>query len=166
MHGPKRNRINAKSLGRLLKMKEHNMVRQLLIVLGMLSFVVGCGEKQQAPPVKNPPPASPESPPRSLEKKSVASNQPILKVSVLRDGSILVDGKASTLASLRPALKKLAEQKGIVYYYREAAQADPPPVAMEVLQAVIDESLPISLCTRPDFSDSVGQEGTFSPGKK
>jgi hypothetical protein len=134
--------------------------RRLLGIAVILPFLVGCGENRSAPR-----PNSPRSSasPSSATESPVNAKSPVLKVAVMRDGKILVNGEASSLSSLRAAIKKLAEEKGMVLYYREAAQEEPPPVAMVVLQAVIDSRLPISLCTRPDFSDSVGPDGKAVP---
>lgn len=86
-------------------------------------------------------------------------NSPILKVAVLADGRITVDGLAATIESLRVSLKRLAEQKGVVWYYRESSQAEPPPQAMQVMQAVVENRLPLRLSSRPDYSDAIGMDG-------
>lgn len=86
--------------------------------------------------------------------------EPVAKVSVLSSGKILLDGKSTTLAALDAALSELAKSKGVVWYYRQAAQAaEPPAVSMQVIQLVIKHRLPISMSTKPDFSDAVGPDG-------
>jgi hypothetical protein len=90
---------------------------------------------------------------------SVSHNAPVLKVAVMADGSITVDGSPATIDSLRVSLKRLAEQKGIVWYYRQAGEAKAPPESAEVIQAVIENRLPIRLSSRPDFSDAIGPDG-------
>ena len=90
---------------------------------------------------------------------SVSPNAPILKIAVMADGRITVDGSPATIDSLRVSLKRLAEQKGIVWYYREAGEAKAPPESAEVIQAVIENRLPIRLSSRPDFSDAIGPDG-------
>lgn len=86
-------------------------------------------------------------------------NAPTLKIAVMADGRIIVDGNPATMDSLRLSLKGLAEQKGVVWYYREAGQTQAPPEAAEVIQAVVDNHLPVKLSSRPDYSDFVGQDG-------
>jgi hypothetical protein len=86
-------------------------------------------------------------------------NAPILKIAVMADGRIMVDGPPSTVESLRMSLKKLGDDKGVVWYYREAAQAAPPPQSAEVMQAVIENRLPIRMSSRPDYSDAIGMDG-------
>ena len=85
--------------------------------------------------------------------------QPILKVAVMADGRITVNGAPATMESLRESLRKLSDQRGVVWYYREAATSQPPPVATEVIQAVIDLRLPIRLSSRSDYSDAIGMDG-------
>ena len=90
---------------------------------------------------------------------SVSPNAPTLKISVMADGRMTVDGSPATIESVRVSLKRLAEKKGVVWYYREAGQAKAPPESSEVIQAVIENRLPIRLSSRPDFSDAIGPDG-------
>ena len=90
---------------------------------------------------------------------SMNPNAPILKIAVMADGRIMVDGSPATMESLRTSLKQLAEQKGVVWYYRETGEAAPPPQSAEVIQAVIENRLPIRLSSRPDYSDAIGMDG-------
>ena len=90
---------------------------------------------------------------------SMNPNPPILKIAVMTDGSITVDGSPATMESLRASLKQLAEHKGVVWYYREAGQSAGPPQAAEVVQAVILNRLPIRVSSRPDYSDASGMDG-------
>jgi hypothetical protein len=89
----------------------------------------------------------------------VNPSTPILKIAVRADGRIIVDDSPATVDSLRVSLKRLAEKKGVVWYYREAAQAAAPPEATEVIQSVIENRLPIRMSSRPDFSDAIGPDG-------
>lgn len=98
--------------------------------------------------------------PQSTSESTVKSAAPVLKVAVYADGRVTADGLATTIESLRESLKRLAERKGEVWYYREAGQAEPPPQAMLVMQAVVDARLPIRLSTKPDYSDSIGPDGS------
>ena len=89
----------------------------------------------------------------------VAPGAPILKVSVFADGRITADGAATTVDSLRQSLKRLAERKGAVWYYREAGQGEPPPQAMQIMQAIVANRLPVRLSSRPDYTDAIGLDG-------
>ena len=89
----------------------------------------------------------------------VNPNAPVLKIAVMADGRITVDGSPATIDSVRVSLKRLAEKKGVVWYYREGGQDKGPPESTEVIQSVIENRLPIRLSSRPDFSDAIGQNG-------
>src|SRR5690242_18659710 len=78
-----------------------------------------------------------------------------LKVSVLADGGLLLDGQQVTLAELERAMDEASKEGGAVWYYREGGQGEPPAVAMQVLEIVTRKKLPIRLSAKPDFSDSV-----------
>ena len=82
-------------------------------------------------------------------------DRPILKIAVFMDGRFTVDGAPSSIKELSESLRKLGERKGVVWYYREAGQREPPPIALEVLKQVVDARLPIRLSSKPDYSDSV-----------
>jgi TonB family protein len=94
-----------------------------------------------------------------LNSMNALPTTPILKIAILADGRIMVDGSPATIDSLRLSLKRLAQQKGKVYYYREASQNKAPPEATEVIQAVIENRLPVRLSSGPDFSDAIGPDG-------
>lgn len=88
---------------------------------------------------------------------SVSPDAPKLKIAITTDGRITVGGAPAAIDSLRVMLKRLAERNGVVWYYREAGQA--PPECVEIMQAVIENRLPIRLSSRPDFSDAIGPDG-------
>jgi biopolymer transport protein ExbD len=87
----------------------------------------------------------------------------VLKIAITANGQISADGRPTTLDALIPVLRELAKNKGGVWYYREAPQADPHPNAMKVLSAIVDENLPIRLSTKPDYSDTVDDKGRSVP---
>jgi len=120
--------------------------RHHITIAGLLSFLFcGCGKQPAA-----------QSP--------VAPEAPVLKVAVFADGRLTVDGSASTVPALRESLRSLGEKHGVVWYYREAGQQEPPPIATEVMKAVVEARLPIRLSSRLDYSDSVGAERALPPG--
>ena len=77
-----------------------------------------------------------------------------LKVSVLADGGLLLDGNTVTFAALSDAMRA-APQDAVVWYYRENAAADGPPIALEVMKLIADRRLPVRLSSKPDFSDAI-----------
>lgn len=86
-------------------------------------------------------------------------NPPILKIAVMADGRITVDGSPATIDSVRMSLQQLSKQKGVVWYYREAGQTEPLRQSAEVIQAVMQNRLRIRLSSRPDYSDSIASDG-------
>jgi uncharacterized protein YegJ (DUF2314 family) len=109
--------------------------------LGLLPFLLGGCSKESTPP-------SNQSP-----------DMPILKVALFADGRLTVDGAAATIESLQASLHTLSEKHGGVCYYREADPNGPPPIAMDVMKAIVEAGLPMRLSSRPDYSDSIGIEG-------
>jgi len=85
----------------------------------------------------------------------VNKNAPVLKIAVFSDGRLTVDGAPASIQSLRKSLQKIADEHGVVWYYREAAQKAPPPIATEVINRVIEARVPIRLSAKPDYSDAV-----------
>jgi hypothetical protein len=90
---------------------------------------------------------------------AVSPNATILKIAVMADGRMTMDGSPTTIDSLRMSLKRLADQKGAVWYYREAGQGAAPPESVEIMEAVVENHLPIRLSSRPDYSDAIGSDG-------
>ena len=86
-------------------------------------------------------------------------NGPIVKIAVTADGKITVDGAPATIESVRSRLKQLAEEKGVVWYYREGAQGPAPAEATAVIQTVIENRLPVRMSSRADYSDAIGADG-------
>ncbi len=62
-------------------------------------------------------------------------------------------------------IRELAKNKGEVWYYRQAPEADPHPNAMKVLKAIMDQNLPVRLSTKPDYSDSLDDKDKSVPRK-
>jgi hypothetical protein len=93
---------------------------------------------------------------------AMSSSGPVVKIAVFADGRLTVDGSAATVESLRASLKHTTETHGTVWYYREGGQQEPPPVAMQVMQAIVEARLPVRLSSRPDYSDAIGPDGGSS----
>jgi hypothetical protein len=89
---------------------------------------------------------------------------PVVKIAVT-SRSLTLDGAPVTLEQLKLKLAEHRKRSGVVWYYREASTSDgdPPPQALEVIQLIIDNKLPVSLATRPDFSDVEDEEKTPRP---
>ena len=93
----------------------------------------------------------------------IADSRKVLKVAITVGGQITADGHPTTLDALIPMLRELAKNKGEVWYYREAPEADPHPNAMKVLEAIVDQNLRVLLSTKPDYSDFVDDKGRSVP---
>ena len=88
----------------------------------------------------------------------------VAKIAVSRAGVINLNGREATINEVRETLAKLAASKGVVWYYREAAdEEEPHPNAMLVISAIVDARLPVSLSTKPDFSTVVLPDGSIKP---
>lgn len=87
------------------------------------------------------------------------SRKKILKIKVLSSGQILLENKSVTLDKLEKELSRLKEKEGAIWYYREQDKAEPPEQAMRVMELVVKYNLPISLSSKPDFSDYIDEKG-------
>jgi len=90
---------------------------------------------------------------------------PILRLSVLASGKVFLEGKESSIPDIRKALEKTKANKGAVWYYRENGKGEPPPQAMEVIKLIVEYKLPISMSSKPDFSDYINENGQSRPRK-
>src|ERR1051325_10559758 len=89
----------------------------------------------------------------SLVSPAAAAGERVARVAVFATGEVQLDGRAVTLGQLDRALRKLKADGGVVWYHRENPTAEPPPQASAVIQMIIKHHLPVSMSTRPDFSD-------------
>lgn len=88
---------------------------------------------------------------------------PILKVSVLASGAVLLEGEPVSIEGLQAKLESAKPERPVVWYFREAAGGEPPAEAMQVMKMVVENRLPISLSSKPDFSDYVDMKGRSHP---
>jgi hypothetical protein len=98
-----------------------------------------------------------------LPLASRAQVQRALKIAALADGTLWADAKEVDLASLEAHLDKLKREKGVVWYYRENPAREPHPRAMEAIKLIVKYELPVTMSTKPDFSDYVDASGTSKP---
>jgi hypothetical protein len=89
--------------------------------------------------------------------------EPIARVSALASGQLLLNGQPVNLQALDTALKHLKEEHGVVWYYRQDPNHEPPPQAMDAFGLVVKYQLPISMSTKADFSDVVDANGNSKP---
>ena len=89
----------------------------------------------------------------------------VRRISVLASGEILLDGKTASIAQVKRALEKMKAERSMVWYYRESGRGEPPEQAIELFKLIVENKLPISLSTKPDFSDYVDENGISLPRK-
>jgi len=92
-----------------------------------------------------------------------APKGPVGRIAVAASGAVSYNGTPVTLAGLKIMLKDLKRANGVVLYYRESADREPPPAASAVVQLIIDQQLPVSMSRKPDYSDVVLPDGTIKP---
>jgi len=122
------------------------MKRSLGILVMAMLLTLGCGQQSKQPQARAP-----------------RNTGAALKVAVLKTGVIQANGKAVTLTELDELLATSKSRNGEVWYYREAAKEEPPPQATEVIKLVIKHQLPISMSSKPDFSDMIDEHGKSVP---
>jgi len=88
---------------------------------------------------------------------------PRVRIWVSRTGAIELDGKPTELPAVATALADLAKRKGVVLYGRDDPEKEPHPNAEKVFKLVLQNSLPIRLSAKRDFSDAVGGDGKPAP---
>ncbi len=88
---------------------------------------------------------------------------PRAEVKVHANGEVFLDDEPATLDILDRRFAELVSAKGEVWYYREAGQEEPPPIVMDVLELVFKHGLPISMSSKPDFSDTIDDQGISRP---
>ena len=89
-------------------------------------------------------------------EQSVGTTQPqmipAIRIDISKTGHIFVGGKETSLESLRLKLIRLKEKGGVVLYYRENPEKDPPEKALDVMRMITEQQLPVKLCRLPDCS--------------
>jgi hypothetical protein len=87
----------------------------------------------------------------------------MIKIKVLKNGEVYADGRAVSLDRLPELLAEARLRSKAAWVYREDLFGEPSVVAMEVLRLVMEQELPVSLSTKPDFSDYVDPSGVSHP---
>ena len=87
----------------------------------------------------------------------------MIKIAVMQNGDIYADGRAVGLDRLPELLAEAKLRSKAAWFYREDLFGEPSAVAMEVLRLVLDHGLPISLSSKPDFSDYIDPGGVSHP---
>ena len=96
--------------------------------------------------------------------QGAARDPRVAKVNVSASGRVLLNGQQMDLKSVEAEFRKLQAAKGAVWYYRENGQTQQPtPQALAVLELVVKYKLPISMSSKPDYSDYIDDDGQPQP---
>ena len=136
----------------VIAIMEH--LQPLLLIVVCSAISLGCEKRETAQSTPHPQQSTPTT---------MTSAQPKAEVKVLANGNLFLDGMPATLDAIDGRFAELAKAKGGVWYYREALQAEPPPIASKVVKLAIKHRLPILISSKPDFSDSVDDKGVSHP---
>ena len=84
-------------------------------------------------------------------------------IAFAKDGTVSVNGAPTDLSLLNETVARTTSK--FVFYYREGSESDPPDLARarDVMDAVMKLRRPISMSSRPDFSDVVDGDGRSQP---
>ena len=142
-----------------LHIEEYLSMKRSIAFMFLIGLVAtACGEAPSSVPNVTPTPTT--------KPTRVYDPNEILKISVFKSGEIRVDDKTVTLQELDTLLTVLDQKNGIVWYYREAGESEPPAQALEVIKLIVTHKRPISLSSKPDFSDRIDASGNSVPRNK
>lgn len=79
--------------------------------------------------------------------------RPVLRISILMSGVVLVNGERTMLPLLEPELVALKARGGEVWYFRESTHTYPGPNGLTLFGLLIKHRVRTSLAERADFSD-------------
>jgi len=98
----------------------------------------------------------------TLTAGSAFAARPVLKISILMSGVVLVNGERTMLPLLEPELVALKARGGEVWYFRESTQTYPGRNGLTLFGLLIKHRVPTSLADKSDFSD-LEQRETSTP---
>jgi hypothetical protein len=88
-----------------------------------------------------------------------------LKIMVLKNGEIRIANKIVTLREVEAKISQLTQSKGALWFYREPGRDTPPQQATEVIKIAVRYKVPVSVSSKPDFSDELDDKGNYIPRK-
>jgi hypothetical protein len=100
--------------------------------------------------------------------KAATMNCPgTIYVTVARSGDVQINGKPVAAANVESELTRLRPTAHLVMYYRESADEEPSREQWSKIASVLDDvtklRLPISMSSKPDFSDYIDGQGSSHP---
>ncbi len=123
-------------------------MNRLFICMFVVSLSAACtpSENKDEAQMVSPPAATEQAPPESTAR---------LAIYVKKDGTVLLNGKKTDLKELEAALLQQKEKSGTVFYSRDDQQQDPPEIAIQVMDLVAKQELPIQFYTDSTFTQVV-----------
>lgn len=90
---------------------------------------------------------------------ALAQPSPVARVSALASGKLLLNGSPVEWAAIEAEFQRIRKFQGAVWYYCENPQAEPPPQVVAVIKLVVQYGLPVSMSSKPDFTDYIDENG-------
>jgi hypothetical protein len=122
---------------------DFSSIAMFSLALGAMLQLAGCADKAD----------------HSSDPSAIPMATAMLKVKVLADGTIMIDDRKVAVAELDEQMSSISKTGGTILYYREAADEEPHPNSMKVIELVVKHQLPISFSSKPDYSDVIGPDG-------
>lgn len=101
--------------------------------------------------------------PRTTTAQIKPDESVVGKIAVDAKGTVSFNGAITAIEALKDKLAEVKRRNGVIWYYREASKSEPPAQATLVINLVIEYRLPLSMSTKPDFSDVLQPDGTTRP---
>lgn len=129
------------------------------------------GPAPQEAPARDEPPRGPglaeEPPSRDPQPPALGGSPgkdtPFVKIFVTKSGTVTLNGREETLDGVGTALDGLKAKGGVALYSREAPEEyEPHPIALKILDMIMQRGVTVRLCQRTDCSDAIGSDGKLS----
>lgn len=137
--------------GRVRSMKANQVSLLVLLAATMLAGST-CLHESRRQNLREHDPQPADSPNLNVRKPD---RDMVLKLSILRSGTLLANGTEIQFDQLDLELSKLKCFEGRVLCYREDDQDESPAIAAEVIKRVMRYRLRLGLASQPDFSDTI-----------
>lgn len=139
------------------------MKEAYVVAVGTALALGACDAKP--PDARSPTVSAPASSQGGGPSASSATAEPLprddspVRIWVTATGAIELNGVSADMQQVEAALRAAAPAHRTVFYGREAADQEPHPNAMRVLELIIANRLSVRMSTQHDFSDAVDAEG-------
>ena len=152
--------------GKLAEIKSDAVASALVAQAGEIMVAMNKRAREAKPaaaPSTNPPQKAAAAAPVNNAAAAPVSPDKVLKIMVSKSGEIRIGNKIITLREAEVRISQLASNKGTVWFYREAGKEAPPAEALEIIKLTVRYKAPVSLSSKPDFSDTIDAKGNSVP---